>query len=123
MSLAPRPTLVEVETSGVNHLVHRVLFVGLILSATLLVLGLIVWLARGSTLPPRVSGPARAIRDIASLQPAGFFSLGLLALILTPFVRVAGSTVVFLRAHDGRYALITAIVLAIMIASLWLGGA
>jgi uncharacterized membrane protein len=119
----PRPTDLEVETSTVNHLVFRVLSIGLVVSATLLVAGLIVWLARGGTLPPSVTGPVQAVRDIATLQPNGFFSLGLLTLILTPFVRVAGSTVVFVRAHDRRYALVTTTVLAIMVASLWLGGA
>ena len=58
------------------------------------------------------------MRDIGRLRPVGFFSLGLLALILTPFARVAGSIVIFLREHDRRYAAITAIVLAIMIASI-----
>lgn len=116
-----RRATIDVETSAVNALIHTVLRIGLIVSAALLVLGVLLWLARGGTLPLRVSGPVPALRELAALEPNGFFSLGLFALILTPFVRVAGSIVVFLRVRDARYALITAAVLAIMIASLLLG--
>lgn len=109
-------------TEPINLLVHRVLMVGLAISATLLVAGLVVWAARGGGgLPTSATGPAQALRDVGRLRPIGFFSLGLLALILTPFARVAGTVVVFLREHDRRYALITAAVLAIMIASILLG--
>lgn len=106
-----------------NRLVHRVLMVGLTISATLLVAGLAVWAARGGVLPRSVTEPAQAVRDIGHLRPVGFFSLGLLALILTPFARVAGSVVIFLREHDRRYAAVTAAVLAVMIASIFLGRA
>jgi uncharacterized membrane protein len=104
-----------------NRLVHRVLMVGLTISAALLVAGLVVWALRGGVLPTSVTGPAQAVRDVGHLRPVGFFSLGLLALILTPFARVAGSVVIFLREHDRRYAVITAVVLAIMITSIVLG--
>ena len=107
----------------VNRLVHRVLVIGLAISATLLVAGLVVWAARGGGLPRTVSGPAQAVRQVGGLRPVGFFSLGLLALILTPFARVAGTVVIFLREHDRRYALITAAVLVIMIAGIFLGRA
>ena len=114
-----RPRPVE----AINRLVHRVLMTGLAISATLLVAGLVVWAARGGLLPRSVTGPVQALRDIGGLRPVGFFSLGLLALILTPFARVAGSVVIFLREHDRRYATITAAVLAIMVASILLGRA
>jgi uncharacterized membrane protein len=108
-------------TEPINRLVHRVLMVGLAISATLLVAGLVVWAMRGGALPRSVTGPAQAVRDVGSLRPIGFFSLGLLALILTPFARVAGSIVIFLRERDRRYAVVTAAVLAIMISSILLG--
>jgi uncharacterized membrane protein len=111
-------------TEPINRLVHRVLMTGLAVSATLLVAGLIVWAARGGGgLPRSVTGPAQAARDVGGLRPVGFFSLGLLALILTPFARVAGTVVIFLRERDRRYAVITAAVLTIMIASIFLGRA
>jgi uncharacterized membrane protein len=107
----------------ISRLVHGVLVIGLTISATLLVAGLVVWAARGGVLPRSVTGPLQGVRDAGRLRPVGFFSLGLLALILTPFARVAGSIVIFLREHDRRYAAITAAVLAIMIASIFLGRA
>ena len=111
-------------TASINRLVHRVLMIGLTISAALLVAGLVVWGARGgAALPQSVTGPAQAVRDVGGLRPIGFFSLGLLALILTPFARVAGTIVIFLRERDRRYAVITATVLAIMIASIFLGRA
>jgi uncharacterized membrane protein len=111
-------------TGPINRLVHSVLLVGLTISAMLLVAGLIAWGARGgAALPHSVTGPAQAVRDVGDLRPVGFFSLGLLALILTPFARVAGTVVIFLREGDRRYAAITAAVLALMIASILLGRA
>ena len=60
---------------------------------------------------------------MAALRPVGFFSLGLLALILTPFARVAGSIVSSCASTTGATRPITATVLAIMIASICLGPA
>ena len=114
---------VLVTTATIDRLVRRLLAGGLVVCAVLLLAGVVVLLVRGGTLPTAVTGPLQGARDMAALRPIGFFSLGLLALILTPFVRVAGSVVVFLRAHDWRYAVITAAVLAIMIAGIWLGTA
>ena len=48
---------------------------------------------------------------LGELDPAAFLSLGLLVLIATPFVRVAGSIIAFARERDRRYVLITAVVL------------
>lgn len=42
-------------------------------------------------------------------------------LIGTPFVRVAGSLVTFVRERDGRYVLVTAIVLLVMCLGVLLG--
>ena len=110
-------------TATIDRLVRRLLAGGLVVCAVLLLAGVMVLLVRGGTLPTTVTGPLRGARDMAALRPIGFFSLGLLALILTPFVRVAGSVAVFLRAHDWRYAAITAAVLAIMLTGIWLGTA
>ena len=60
---------------------------------------------------------------MAALRPAAYLSLGLVVLIGTPFVRVAGSLVVFARERDRRYVLVTAIVLLVMCASVVLGRA
>ena len=73
------------------------------------------------TLPSEVLRPAEALRQAAMLRPAGFISLGLIVLILTPVMRVMGSVVVFVRERDWRYAGITFLVLVVMLISLWVG--
>ena len=109
------------EAAAIDRLVYRVLAVGLVVSAALLVTGMVVWAVHGGRLPGSVAGPWRATRQLVGLQPEGFFSLGLLALILTPVVRVAGSVAVFAKERDWRYVLITSGVLAAMIAGLVVG--
>jgi uncharacterized membrane protein len=60
---------------------------------------------------------------LLDLDPAAYLSLGIIVLIATPFVRVAGSIVAFARERDRRYVAITAVVLAVMCLSLVVGKA
>ena len=106
---------------AINRLVKVVLTWGLILGAALLVAGFVVWMVRGGQLAASVERPAAAARSIAQLEPIGFFSIGLLVIILTPFVRVAGSVVVFLHGREWIYTAVTACVLLSMIAGLLIG--
>ncbi len=55
---------------------------------------------------------------LLALQPQEVIALGLLLLIATPIVSVATSIITFALEHDRRYAIISLIVLAILIASL-----
>ncbi|MBM3147423.1 MAG: DUF1634 domain-containing protein [Actinobacteria bacterium] len=105
----------------IERLVRRVLTAGLGLSAFLLSTGFIIWAVRGGDMPATVQGPLNAARSLIALDPIGLFSCGLLVLILTPFVRVAGSIVVFLREHDWRFAAVTGLVLVSMGAGLLVG--
>jgi uncharacterized membrane protein len=107
----------------INVMVHRVLAVGLAISAALMLAGVAAGLAQDRGLPSVVLGVGAALRRGAHLKADGLLSLGLFALILTPFLRVAGSIAVFARERDWRYVGITVFVLAIMVASLWLGQA
>ena len=50
-----------------------------------------------------------------------FFTLGLLCLIATPIMRVAGSVLIYAYERDWRYALATFVVLTIVIVSLIVG--
>ena len=56
-------------------------------------------------------------------EAAAFLTLGLLVLIVTPFLRVAGSLVAFALERDRRYVLISAAVLTLMCLSVLLGRA
>ncbi len=109
------------EVDRIEHLVRTVLRWGLVVSTALLLGGMVTWTVRGGALPDSVVGPVDAVRGASRLQPQALFSLGLLALILTPFVRVAGTVVVFLKERDWRYTAVTALVFASMVAGLVLG--
>jgi uncharacterized membrane protein len=52
--------------------------------------------------------------DLAALEPAGFLWLGLLAVILTPSIRVVASLVGFAVTGERRMVAVAAIVLAVI---------
>lgn len=101
--------------------VQRVLQAGLAVSFALMAAGLVLAAARDERLAAHVVPPGELASGIASLDSAAFVSLGLMVLIATPFVRVAGSLVAFARLRDRRYALVTAAVLLVMGVSVLIG--
>ena len=103
--------------------VRWILLCGIAVSVALMAAGLVLGVARGVALPRGVVPLAEIPRGLAALRPAAYLSLGLIVLIGTPFVRVAGSLVVFVRARDRRYVLVTASVLLVMCVSVLLGRA
>jgi len=110
-------------TRDLNEIVHQILVIGLVISAVLMLVGLAIDLVLHRVLPTTVVPPVEALQRAVSLRPSGFLSLGLLTLILTPLLRVVGSLVVFVWERDWRYAGVTALVLVVMLASLWVGQA
>ena len=105
----------------VERAIRGILLCGIALSVALMAAGLVLGVARGAGLPRGVVPLAELPRGLAALRPAAYLSLGLIVLIGTPFVRVAGSLVVFIRERDGRYVLVTASVLLIMCLGVVLG--
>jgi len=115
---------VEVERhvmDPVEMVVHWVLLAGLLVSVAFMTAGLVLGLVRGEGLPAGVVAPARLWGELGDAEPAAFLTLGLLALIVTPFLRVAGSLLAFARQRDLRYVLVSACVLAAMCLSVFLG--
>jgi uncharacterized membrane protein len=108
-------------TRDLNEVVHGVLVVGLVVSAVLMLVGLGLDLLLNRTMPTEVLRPGEALRRAVVLRPSGFFSLGLIVLMLTPLFRVIGSVVVFVWERDWRYAGVTFLVLIVMLVSLWVG--
>jgi uncharacterized membrane protein len=106
------------EADAVDRVVRAVFAGGLTFSSLLLMAGFVVWLAFGGGVPASVHGPIAAARDVAHLKPVGFFSLGLLVLILTPFARVVGTLAVFIWQRDWRFVLVVGGVLAGMTTAL-----
>ena len=105
----------------IERAIRAILLCGIALSVAFMAAGLVLGVARGAGLPRGVVPLAELPRALAALRPAAYLSLGLIVLIGTPFVRVAGSLVVFVRERDGRYVLVTATVLFVMCLGLVLG--
>ncbi len=107
----------------VERTIRVVLLVGIAVSVTLMAVGLLLCAGRGVAVP-RVAVPLSALPGALSrLEPAAYLSLGLVVLIGTPFVRVAGSLVAFAVERDRRYVLLTALVLLVMCVGVLLGRA
>ncbi|MCX6372743.1 MAG: DUF1634 domain-containing protein [Actinobacteria bacterium] len=104
-----------------ERVIRAILLCGIAVSVALMAAGLVLGVARGAGLPHSVVSLAELPRALVALRPAAYLSLGLIVLIGTPFVRVAGSLVVFARERDGRYVLVTAVVLFVMCLGVVLG--
>jgi len=105
----------------VERMIHVVLLAGIAVSVALMAAGLILGLLKGGGIPRGVVPLAELPRAAWGLSPAAFLSLGLIVLIATPFVRVAGSLIAFAREGDRRYVVLTGVVLAVMCVSVLLG--
>jgi uncharacterized membrane protein len=103
--------------------IRWILLSGIAVSVALMAAGLVLGVARGAGLPRGVVPLAELPRALAALRPAAYLSLGLIVLIGTPFVRVAGSLLVFVKERDRRYVLVTASVLLVMCLGVVLGKA
>lgn len=57
------------------------------------------------------------LSSFGEFTPVGWIQTGVLVLILTPILRVALSLADFIKEHDWLYVLITAVVLAVIIAN------
>lgn len=104
-----------------NLTVARVLVGGLGFAILLLLVGAFLILA-GRDAP---SGGAVSFggmpRAIIALEPQGFFSLGLLVLLLTPVVRVLVLVVAFARRRAWLFCSLSIVVLAVLGLSAYLG--
>jgi uncharacterized membrane protein len=109
------------EEMRLNTAISRVLIVGLLTAVALLVIGAILTIARPGVAVPH----ATAVKDIpaalAALQPGGFFQLGLLVLLATPFARVVALGIGFARRRWWLFTSISAVVAALLIVGAVLG--
>jgi len=95
VSAAPRPADFE-------SLIGRLLIAMTYAAVTLLVIGVLLLLAAGTS--PLSGGPAfhlaDIVPDILALRPAGFIWLGLLVVLSTPIVRVVVAGFGYGRARE-----------------------
>jgi uncharacterized membrane protein len=107
--------------ASVERAVEGVLLATVALCVALMLVGLTLAIAAGGGLPHEVVGLSELPAALLRGSPAAFLSLGLLVLLATPVLRVAGALVIFALERDRRYVLVTAAVLAIMALSVLVG--
>jgi len=117
-----------VSSSSFQTLLARVLLLGVLVSAVLIASGfvgslLVGW--RGSLLgaahpDESFTDFGNIVADLQALRPLAFAQIGILVLIATPVVRVMVSVLEYVHERDALYAAITAAVLAVLVASLFI---
>lgn len=104
--------------------VSYALRIGVLLSATVIIIGLFRFFITGEGGYIGHSYPTH-IRDIIAgaiaFKPFGVIMLGLVLLILTPVLRVGTSLLVFIAEKDWLYVGISAIVFIILLSSFFFG--
>ncbi len=112
--------------ADIERSVGRLLSLGTYASIALLAVGVGLLLVGGQS-PLDPSYPAldlgRLPADLAALRPIGFLWLGLLAAMVTPAARVVASLFGFLGSGEWPMAVVAVAVLAVIGASIVLGGA
>ena len=115
-----------------EKIVGRILQIGVIAAASVVLLGGILYLGRYGSVSPHydvfhgepanlrsVSG---VMKSVLSFHAQGLIQLGVLLLIATPIARVVFSIIAFALQRDRTYILVTLIVLGVLSYSLFGGG-
>lgn len=121
VSAAPEEAIARKRQHDLNHVVHQVLIIGLVISTVLMVGGVVLDTFLQREIPQTVPNVRDVLQRVLALRPSGFLALGLLVLIATPILRVIGSIGAFMYEREWRYAAITIFVLTVMIVSIMLG--
>ncbi|WP_367295528.1 DUF1634 domain-containing protein [Levilactobacillus yonginensis] len=112
------------EMAQVETVIGRILQVGVIVSAIIMLIGLAMFLTTGYSgyegefVPRRM---ATILTGTWQLRPYAIMMLGVYCLILTPVLRVIVSIYAFYKERDHLYVAITTLVLFILIAALLIG--
>ncbi|HEV3256916.1 MAG TPA: DUF1634 domain-containing protein [Gemmataceae bacterium] len=115
----------------VEQVVGNLLRFGVITAAAVVLLGGILYLLQNGRArvdlghlpeePSDLRSPVGIVQDAVALQSRGIIQLGLLLLVLTPIARVTFSIYAFARQRDWTYVVVTVIVLAVLLYSLFSG--
>jgi uncharacterized membrane protein len=115
----------------VEQVVGNLLRAGVLLAAAVVLLGGVLYLieygARPASprpfpgLPADLCSPVGIVEDVLAGQSFGLIQLGLLLLVATPVARVVFSAYAFARQYDVTYVVVTLIVLAVLVYSLFYG--
>jgi uncharacterized membrane protein len=127
-SEAPPPAGSRWDDDAIERLLARLLQAGVLLSTMLVAAGGIVFLLHHGTSTPQYSHFAGEPAELSSVRGIvgsasrgdgrGLIQLGLLVLIATPVLRVAGSLLAFVALKDRTYVVLTSVVLLLLASSL-----
>ncbi|MGJ3846241.1 DUF1634 domain-containing protein [Levilactobacillus brevis] len=120
---AKEPTTAK-EMAQVQTIIGRILQVGVIFSAIVMLIGLVLFLVSGQSGYSGSYVPRRMgliLQGTWQLKPYAIMMLGVYCLILTPVLRVVVSIYAFYKGHDRLYVAITTLVLAILLVALAIG--
>ena len=103
--------------ADVQLIIGKILRLGVLVSATVMLIGLLLLIVKGNGGYPNNTFPTdftEIWHGIAQLKPYAIMMLGIFLLILTPVLRVIVSIYSFYREGDNLYVVITTIVLVIL---------
>lgn len=104
-----------------DHWVHRTLLAGLVVSGVLLATGLAIMLIQGNEQAPRFESFAALLQEAGQFQGPAVTTLGLLALMITPILRVVVLLIGWSIRRDWRFAGVALAVLVLLCISLGIG--
>ena len=90
----------------IEIVIGRILQIGVLASAFVIFIGLVMFMVTGNSGYPGASfpsSPEAIIQGLISIKPYTIMIFGLVILILTPVLRVGISILVFIREKDGIY--------------------
>jgi uncharacterized membrane protein len=116
------------DDDAIERLLARLLLAGVVVSTLLVLAGGVVFLLHFAGSPPhyhRFAGEPAELSSVAGIVRSalrgdgrGLIQLGLLVLVATPVMRVAGSLAAFALLKDRTYVVLTSIVLVLLASSL-----
>ena len=112
------------ELQDVEMIISKALRAGVVISGTVIFIGLLIFLLSGNSGYPESvypSKPSEIIRGLLELKSYAVIMTGIMILIATPVFRVGVSIIVIAVEKDYLYVKITTVVFLILIVSMVLG--
>ncbi|KRK97083.1 hypothetical protein FD04_GL001943 [Secundilactobacillus odoratitofui DSM 19909 = JCM 15043] len=123
--MANKPESTEKEMAHIEIMIGRILQIGVVIAAIVMLIGLILLLVNGGDGGYAVGHQPTTISTILSgtahMKPYAIMMVGMFCLILTPVLRVVVSIYAFYKEHDHLYVWITTAVLIILCVSFIIG--
>lgn len=110
------------ECTNINWYIRIVLLLGMFLSVTVMMIGIIMFALSEGTWDAVPLSLTQILEGILQGNPIAVIDLGILLLIATPLTRVVAALVVFTINKETRFVLVAVIVLAVVGIAIAIGG-